>query len=56
MITPDVVVIGCVMSLWFPRRGVGYLLPWLDRSFWMIRRFAGRQLGVVQKPATHRVS
>ena len=39
-----------------PRRGVGYLLAWLDRSFWANRRLDGRQLGLVQKHATHRVS
>ena len=41
------------MSLRSPRRGVGYFLAWLDRSFCLNRRFDGRQLGVVQKPATH---
>ena len=30
-------------------------LAWLDRNFRMNRRCGGRQLGVVQKPATHRV-
>ena len=44
------------MSLRSPRLSVGYFLAWLDRSFWVNRRFDGRQLGEVQKPATHRVS
>ena len=36
-----------------PLTGVGNLLAWLDRNFWMQRRC--RQLGKVQKPVTHRV-
>ena len=46
--TPDVSKIRWFMSLRSPRRR-------LDRNFWTNRRFYGRQLGVVQKPATHRV-
>ena len=34
--------------------GAGYLLAWLDRSFCVNRRFAGRKLGVVQKHVSWR--
>ena len=44
--------VSSVPSTWC----VGYFLAWLNRSSWVNRRFDGRHLGVVQKPATHRVS
>ena len=37
-------------------RDARYRLVWLDRTFWVNRRFDGRHLGVVQKSVTHRVS
>ena len=52
MIAPEVLEIRWVRSLRSVRRGVGYLLAWLDRSFWVNRRFDDRQLGFAQKPAT----
>ena len=48
-IAPEDLEIRWVMSLRSRQRGVGYLLG-------ANRRFDGRQLKVVQKPATHRVS
>ena len=44
--------VSSVPSTWC----VGHFLAWLNRSSWVNRRFDGRHLGVVQKPATHRVS
>ena len=53
---PEILENRWVISIRSTRRGVDYLLAWLDRSFGVNRRFDDRQLGVVQKPATHRVS